>query len=655
MDMTDKVKSDNRQSINKRMWPLFFKRFSYIISTLIFTLFFCSIIISTTLTSAEIIDVATVNGYVWDQATDSPAENFLVEIDGEYFLGNSTTTNTTGFYELNIPSGTFILRVYDNNNKVYQTLNFTIKSGETKRFDLKINTSAEEPKEEEEDEFEWLNPDQIFSDIVDNWWALIPLLILLILTPILLTYIDRISENIDHRKYKLLDEKGAEFIERIIKYNVYIAFVILLILFLAWLIPGIDRTVWQEVSPHIPAIYLIIILMIIMRLLLLILNTGMEYLRGNLSFKPKIVLSPKYIGILEIILKYVIILIFSLNIIVITLAIFGMGGIISRSFSNFFSDNSGFIVFIIFVLVIMYLTTRFLGTFIGDMKRKETAKISPQIAETIGKLGKFLIYIFGAMVIIFALLQMAGMGDLGETLILMVSIIIGFVVAMAATGSIGNILSGFMLNAFRPYEIGDRVKIGDTIGDVVFTNLAFVRLRTLDNELVDIPNNNVIADKIVNFTKSGSFALNVDVGIGYRVPNTLISKLLIEAARETKDIDDDPRPYVLLLQLGDYAITYRLRAYTTNTKAMVRTKSNLMANVHNQFYSHGIEILSPWYLVQRQEQIPSSKQISDAWEDTDKESREVIEKEVGKKITGGFELMDKTITTDKPNGNLAKK
>ena len=177
------------------------------------------------------------------------------------------------------------------------------------------------------------------------------------------------------------------------------------------------------------------------------------------------------------------------------MAIFGMKDIISRSFSDFVSENSGFIVFIITVIIIMDIAYSLLRTFIIDMKQKETTRVSPQIADMAGKIGKFMIIIFGILIIIFTLLQMANMGKLGETLILMMSIIIGFVVAMAATGSIGNILSGFMLNAFQSYNVGDRVKIGDTIGDFVYTNLAFVRIRTLDNELVDIPNNNVISEK----------------------------------------------------------------------------------------------------------------------------------------------------------------
>jgi len=587
--------------------------------------------------------VSTVNGKVWDEGIPGPGEDFLVEVEGETYLGNSTKTNQTGYYEINLPQTIGELTItISKNNKVFKTFNFTIQPGDRLRLDFKINTTPEE-EEPEEDLFKYFTLNRIISDVIENWWALIFLILLLVITPILMSLVDKFSQVVDHRKYALLDEKSVEFIEKILRYNIYIAFAILLIMFLAWLFPGINENIWKDVAPHVAAIYTIVFLVIIMRLLLLILNTGMDYLRGNLIQKPKLKISKRYIGILEIVLKYFIILIFGINILVIALAIFGMGDLIADSVSGFMSKNSGYIVFMILVIVIVYFISRFMHTFVADLKRKETTKLSPQVADMVGKIGKIVVYIFGAMIIMFALLQMANMGDLGQTLILMISMIIGFVVAMAATGSIGNVLSGVMLNAFRPFEVGDRVKIGDEIGDVVSTNLAFVRLETLNSEIIEIPNNTVIADKLINYSRSGSFAVTVDVGIGYCIPTDLVKKLLIDAARETKDIEEDPRPHVLVMNLGDYAVTYRLKGYTTNAKAMVRIKSNLMANVHKCFYTHGVEILSPWYLVKREEKPPSEKEIMDGWETVQKKGEEAITKETDEKIGDGFDLMDKAI------------
>jgi small-conductance mechanosensitive channel len=580
-------------------------------------------------------------GEIYDEELERAAYNFKVNatgIDDEEY--DKTNSDFYGYYELIVPEGEYTICVSKNNEEYCKEK--VLVSGS----DTQLNLTIKEIPEEEEDIFAWINFNQITSDLIDNWWALIFILILLVITPILFTFVDKIDEKLDHRKYRFIDEKTVIFLEKIARYILIITFIILLIMFFAWLFPGFDNMAWKHIAPHIPAVYTIILLFIIMRLLMLISKTGMDYLRGDLSWKPKLKISPRYIGMLDIVLKYIIVLIFGINILILALAIFGMGNLIYDSVTGFFSENSGYILFIIVILVLIYFISRFLGTFIADMKRKEAARISPQVADVVGKVGKIVIYIFGAMIIIFALLQMAKMGDLGQTLILMISMIIGFVVAMAATGSIGNVLSGLVLNAFRPYEVGDRVKIGETIGDVVGSNLAFVQLETLNSEIIEIPNNTVIADKIINYSKSGSFAITVDSGIGYDVPNNVVRKLLLEAARETKDIEDEPRPHMLILELGDYSITYRLKAYTTNAKAMVRIKSNLMANIQEMFYSHGVEILSPEYLVRRQETAPTEKKLKDIWSDIDKKGEEVFEKETEEKIGKGFDLMDKTLGED---------
>lgn len=585
---------------------------------------------------------STLTGYIWDIAEDAPAQDYNVEIEGENYLGNATTTTATGFYEINITPGEHTLEI-SNSGRTYLTKQFTIDRGETKRLDFRIDSSPEE--DEEEDIFS-LNLDELSSNVVDHWYASIVLLILIIIIPIILVLLSRffIKVRAEQRKY---DEKSMEFFEIIIKYNIYLILAILVLWVLALVFPKFEEHVWDYFVRHLHEIYSILILFIMMKLFLLILNRGIGYLRGDHSTKPGRSISPRYIGALEIILKYLIILFFGINIIIMLLAIFGMGDVIYDVFGTFLADNSGYFIFMIVVIFIVYIVLRFVNTLVDDVKRREAPKFSPQVADMAGNVFKGIVLIMGAVLIIFALLQMANMGELGTTIIMMISIIIGFVVAMAATGSIGNILSGLLLSGFRPFAEGDRVQVGAVIGDVKDMNLAFVRLRTLNNEQVDIPNNTVIGDKIINYSKSGAFAINADVSIGYTTPSTLVRKLLIDAARETKDILDEPRPHVILIEMKDYAIVYKLRAYTENAKAMLRVRSTLMANIQHKFYSRGVEILSPWYMVRREERELTDEQIAASWESIDKRGREILEKETVEKMGDGFELMDKMISSGK--------
>jgi small-conductance mechanosensitive channel len=588
------------------------------------------------------LGLSKLSGYVWDAELDAPANGYRVNISAVgYDEKESVVTDFFGYYEFILTQTDYEICVIKDDD-VYWEDTITITDQ-----DKVLNITINEEEEKEEDLFAWLDVNEIVKNVIQNWYAFIILILLLIILPIILTIMGKFFERLSTKKFKLLDERALSFIEITIRYNVYLIIAILILWLLALIFPVFNENVWQYFIMHLPALYMILILFILMKLFLLILRRGMDYLQGSLATKPKWSVSPRYISILRIILRYAIILIFAINIIIIAMAIFGMGDLISQGVVDFFSANSGYLVFIVIIIAAMYFISGFLKSFIDDIKKREASKVSPQILDMAGKVGKILVYLMGGILIIFAFLQMANMGELGQTLILMISMIIGFVVAMAATGSIGNILSGMMINAFRPFQIGDRVKVGDTIGDVEAQNLAFVRLRTLNNEIVEIPNNNVIGDQLTNYSRSGAFAITVDVGIGYNTPSELVKKLLVEGARETKDIIDDPRPYVIITNLGDYAITYRLRAFTENAKIMFRVRSNLMANVHKTFYTHGVEILSPWYLVRRSESVPTDKQIADGWDEMDQKGKEALEKKVEEKISGGFELMDKVMEEEK--------
>ena len=114
---------------------------------------------------------------------------------------------------------------------------------------------------------------------------------------------------------------------------------------------------------------------------------------------------------------------------------------------------------------------------------------------------------------------------------------------------------------------------------------------------------------------------------------------------------DEPRLHVILIEMKDYAIVYKLRAYTENAKAILRVRSDLMANIQHKFYSRGVEILSPWYMVRREGGELTDEQIAASWESIDTRGREILEKETEEKMGDGFELMDKMISS----GKTAKK
>jgi small-conductance mechanosensitive channel len=150
----------------------------------------------------------------------------------------------------------------------------------------------------------------------------------------------------------------------------------------------------------------------------------------------------------------------------------------------------------------------------------------------------------------------------------------------------------------RPFHIGDRVKIADTVGDVVERGMLITRLRTPKNVEITIPNSMVLGSHIVNYSataKEGGIILHTAVTIGYDAPWRQVHEAMKDAARKTEGIMAEPTPFVLQTALGDYAVTYELNAYTAAPGQMPRIYSSLHENIQDSLAQAGIEILSPVY------------------------------------------------------------
>ncbi|WP_297096483.1 mechanosensitive ion channel family protein [uncultured Draconibacterium sp.] len=179
-----------------------------------------------------------------------------------------------------------------------------------------------------------------------------------------------------------------------------------------------------------------------------------------------------------------------------------------------------------------------------------------------------------------------------------VSIFVGVIFTLGSTSAIANIVAGIVITYMRPFQIGDRVKIGDTMGDIVEKNLLVTRIKTIKNEDVTIPNATIINTHLWNYTKNASqmgIIIHPTVTIGYDVPAETVIKLLLDAAKNTKNLTRDFKPFVLQKSLSDFYVEYELNVYTKQPGKMAHFYSELNKSILNEFNKAGVEILSPHY------------------------------------------------------------
>ncbi len=179
-----------------------------------------------------------------------------------------------------------------------------------------------------------------------------------------------------------------------------------------------------------------------------------------------------------------------------------------------------------------------------------------------------------------------------------VTIFLGALFTFGSSASLGNVVSGLALTYMRSFNNGDRVKIGDVTGDIVEKNLLVTRVRTIKNEVISIPNSNVLNNHTINFSKDApdrGLILHTTITMGYDGPWQTVHKLAIKAALATKFIESEPAPFVYQTSLDDFYVSYQINAYTKYPNRQSSTYSELFQHILDLFHEAGIEMLSPHY------------------------------------------------------------
>lgn len=179
------------------------------------------------------------------------------------------------------------------------------------------------------------------------------------------------------------------------------------------------------------------------------------------------------------------------------------------------------------------------------------------------------------------------------------TIILGATLSLGSNSVVANMLSGLFVIYRRSTNLGDRIKIGEHVGDVVQNKLMETHIKSIKNELISIPNAQLMNSEVINYTHKidgRGLLIHTTVGIGYEEPSEKIEAMLIEAARRTRDLKKSPPPFVLWAGLADYAINYQINAYSTRGSSIPRILSDLHRNIVAVFNENAVQIMTPSYI-----------------------------------------------------------
>ena len=181
------------------------------------------------------------------------------------------------------------------------------------------------------------------------------------------------------------------------------------------------------------------------------------------------------------------------------------------------------------------------------------------------------------------------------------SVLIGLMISLGATSVVGQAAAGLILTYTRTLRPGEFVRIGEYEGTVTELGMFTTRIRTGLGEVLTLPNSMITGTVTKNYSrtvKGPGYVVDTVVTIGYDTPWRQVEAMLLEAARRTPGVLEDPPAQVFQTALSDFYPEYRLVAQAIPTQPRPRAVllSMLHANIQDVFNEYGVQIMSPHYL-----------------------------------------------------------
>jgi small-conductance mechanosensitive channel len=208
--------------------------------------------------------------------------------------------------------------------------------------------------------------------------------------------------------------------------------------------------------------------------------------------------------------------------------------------------------------------------------------------QAIGTMSKYIILFIGFLII----LQTVGI-DL--TTLNVVAGAIGIGIGLGLQNIANNFISGLIILFERPIKAGDRIEVDKVNGEVLSIGARATKVRTNDNITIIVPNSKFMSEDVINWSAaSGAVRFKIPVAVAYDADLDLVQRLLLEAADENENVLRDPPPVVRLLEFGDDALEFELRAWSrTQLHRPGVFKSELNLSIIRKFREHGVEIPFP--------------------------------------------------------------
>jgi small-conductance mechanosensitive channel len=245
------------------------------------------------------------------------------------------------------------------------------------------------------------------------------------------------------------------------------------------------------------------------------------------------------------------------------------------------------IVYLILLLFLLFFITAKLKRWIV-YKLLEKSKIELGVRIALGTFVRYIILALGFIII----LQTVGI-NLNSLTILAGALGVG--IGFGLQNITNNFVSGIIILLERPIKVGDRVQVGEILGDVVNISMRSTTVVTNDNIAVIVPNSDFISSQVINWSFTDrNVRMNIPVGVSYNSEPEQVKKILLEVAEDDPAVLKTPKPDVIFDSFGDSSLNFILRVWSQQlSNKLFILKSQLYFEIFKRFKDAGIEIPFP--------------------------------------------------------------
>lgn len=200
--------------------------------------------------------------------------------------------------------------------------------------------------------------------------------------------------------------------------------------------------------------------------------------------------------------------------------------------------------------------------------------------------------IINVLLLLFVLI--AALDQLGVNTTSMIAVLgaAGLAVGLALKDSLQNFAAGVMLILYRPFRIGHFVEVAGVLGIVEQITIFNTVMRTPDNREVIVPNGNIYADTITNYSARDTRRIDMVFGISYNDDLLKAKQIMTDIVTGHELVLKDPAPIIRVADLGDSSITFNVWPWV-NASDLATVRADLIETIKLAFDANGISIPYP--------------------------------------------------------------